>query len=119
MNEPIAPLPTLLPASLPDRKAYAAIGGITVLVIGFLFVLIYGHDPAGEPPGWVVRLPMLDALFNGLSATFVAAGVLAIRARRPRLHAGLIAAGLFFSALFLSIFFQKPGYHFRFDIVSR
>jgi putative membrane protein len=104
------PIPSLLPDSLRDRTAYAVIGGTTALVLGFLFWLIYLNAPTGEVPIWTRRLPGLNAVFNGLSAGLVVAGVVAIRARRPRLHMGLIAGGLAFSALFLVSYILHHAY---------
>lgn len=98
----VEPTPQPVPrARVPDALAYSLIGGTTLLILGFLFWLIYVKVPAGAAPAWTHQLPMLNAGFNGLSAALVVAGVLAIRCGRPRLHAGLIAGGLAFSALFL------------------
>lgn len=103
-------LPVWLPSALRDRTAYAIMGGLTTGILSFLFWLIYVNAPSGTPPEWTHRLPALNAILNGLSAGLVVAGVVAIRARRPRLHAGLITSGLMVSALFLISYIIHHAY---------
>lgn len=49
----------------------------------------------------ISQLPALNALLNGLSALFLAAGFLAIRARRVPVHRALMLSAFVTSTLFL------------------
>ena len=55
-------------------------------------------------------LPIVNALLNGLSATFLFAGYIVIRQGRQRVHRQLMIAAFVTSALFLACYLVYHGY---------
>jgi putative membrane protein len=82
------------------RPAIAAIVAISAAVTLFLFWLIYIH-PAAAGSTQYAFLPALNAVFNGLAATALAAGYTFIRARRVQAHRAAMITAFAFSTLFL------------------
>ncbi len=80
------------------RAAFLASGA----VFAFLLYSLYFRPAAASVPEWTAGLPSLNAAFNAAAATLVCLGVLAIRAGRRRLHAGLLIAALVCGAGFLA-----------------
>jgi putative membrane protein len=82
-------------------RAFAALNAaVTVSALGFLFWLVYFHEPPAAG-GSVKTLPGMSALFNAITASLLIAGRLAIRRGERRLHQHLMIAALVSSALFL------------------
>ena len=102
---------TPLPTTISDGKAYAVIGTGSSAMIGFLLWLLYIHSATGIAPSWTHSLPTWNAVCNGLSSIFIFSAIVAIRRRRPRLHAGLISIALAFSVLFLLSYIAYHTYH--------
>lgn len=83
---------------------------VSTAALGFLFWLIYFHEPsqAGEQPS---SLPALNALLNSIAAALLVSGRLAIRAGRRPLHARLMLSALVASALFLASYVAYHASH--------
>ncbi len=73
---------------------------ISVVAIGFLVWLVYGHE-GPDAGGSSKTLPALNATFNATAACLMALGLRAIRAGRRRTHQQLMTAAFAASALFL------------------
>lgn len=84
-----------------ERRAFAVIGALSVLVLSFLFWLLYFREGAAEVPPWVSRLPVLNAGLNFTSAVLLVAGFVAIRVRKRELHMKLMLSAVGVSGLFL------------------
>ena len=87
--------------ALNDKMVFAAIGSLSLVVIGFLFWLVYLKEASGQVPQAYRILPALNAAFNAAAACCLVAGFAAIRRGARSLHAGLMLTALGLSALFL------------------
>ncbi len=88
--------------TLDNRTALAAIGTVSLAAIGFLFWLIYFNEGVGsDTPDPVRFLPAVNASLNGLSASFLVAGFVAIRRGRIDRHRMAMVAAFVSSSLFL------------------
>lgn len=97
--------------SVSPRAAAPIIGAVSAVLLGILFVVIYGHRPAEAAPGWVAFLPGLNATLNATSACFL---VLAYRAARRRAfaeHANMMLRALASSSLFLVSYLVYHSVH--------
>ena len=75
--------------------------GLSALIVGFLFWLLYFRgEAAAPPPAVVAQLPALNAGLNSLAAAFLVMGFLAVRRRDYRRHMRWMLAALACSALF-------------------
>ncbi|WP_197439684.1 DUF420 domain-containing protein [Calycomorphotria hydatis] len=63
-------------------------------------------------PDWVMALPAVNASLNGLATILLAAGFVAIKAKRPTLHRNLMYSAFAVSILFLACYLT---YHFALD----
>ena len=90
-----APLEIAGLKSLSTLKALALTFGISVVVVGFLFWLLYFRTGSGTPPAQSLRhLPALNAALNGLSSVLLVLGFLAVRRRQYRRHMQFMLAAL-------------------------
>ena len=64
----------------------------------------------------ITDLPALNATLNGIAATFLLSGWVAIKRGRERTHKKLMLAAVFTSALFLVSYLT---YHFKTEAVTR
>lgn len=87
------------PAS--SRNALVIILGLSLLILGFLFWLIYFREGAENTPTWIYDLPALNSLFNTISACCVVAGIVCIKTGRRKGHILSMIGALAASALFL------------------
>ncbi len=94
-----------------ERRAFTAIGVLSVAVLAYLFWLLYARAGSSEPPPWTASLPALNAALNGTSAVLLASGFLAIRRRRRGLHMKLMLAALFVASIFLASYVVYHHYH--------
>jgi putative membrane protein len=87
-------------STLSPRLFAVVTGVVSTAALGFLFWLIYFHEPSqtSQAPS---ALPALNALLNSIAAALLVSGRLAIRSGRRSLHARLMLAALGASALFL------------------
>ena len=74
--------------------------GLGALVCGFLVWLVYFKGASAERSALVAKLPAVNASLNGLSATFLVTGYVAIRRGNWRRHMRWMFAALATSALF-------------------
>lgn len=82
------------------RPAIALILAASLAASLFLFWLIYIHPAAGSNSEYAF-LPALNAICNGLAATFLCIGFTFIRARRVVAHRRSMITAFVFSTLFL------------------
>lgn len=95
-----------------DRRAVAAILGLSVAILAFLFWLIYFQEPpATASTGPASRLPAFNALCNGISATCVVAGLLFIYRGRRTAHALAMMGATLASVLFLAGYIAYHNAH--------
>ena len=95
-----------------QTKAFAIIGILSALVIGFLFWLIYfktGSDV--NSTGWVSQLPAVNAFFNTLTATLLINGYIAIKWNNVSLHKILMIMASISSACFLVSYITYHNFH--------
>ena len=93
-----------------SSKAIAPAIGISVVILGFLFWLIYFQKPAESDATWIAMLPNLIASFNALSACCLTVGLIAIKRGYRRLHIGMMISATLSSALFLVTYIVKHTY---------
>jgi len=87
--------------SISTARALLLTFGLSALIVGFLFWLLYFRGEAvAPPPAVVASLPAVNASLNSLSAVFLVCGYHAIRRRNYRRHMRLMFAALGSSALF-------------------
>lgn len=94
-----------------DRRAFAAIAALSVLVLAYLLWLLYGREGASEPPSWTSSLPAINAVLNGSSSVLLVLGFLAIRSGRRELHMKLMLGAVLVACLFLSSYVLYHHYH--------
>src|SRR5688572_31652124 len=98
-----APLEIAGLKSLSTLKALVLTFGISALVVGFLFWLLYFRTGSATPPAEALRnLPALNACLNGLSCVFLVLGYRAIRRRQYRRHMQYMLAALATSTIFFA-----------------
>lgn len=83
-----------------DRLALAVIGLLSLAVVGLVGLLLVVRAP-GDDAAAVAALPALNAMLNGASAVCLAAGWIAIRARRVGVHRACMLGACALSAAFL------------------
>lgn len=95
------------------KTARTAIFIASALALALLVLVIYGHGRTtlAEEPSWVRVLPVMDALFNALSATLLVLAFVAVRRRRLTLHARLMLGALASSACFLVSYLVYHSLH--------
>ena len=84
-----------------DRSFFVFNGVVSVLALSFIAYILMLRE--ADSPGGVdlTFLPAVNAMLNALSATFLAAGWVAIRRRNIRLHKRLMVTAFATSAVFL------------------
>ena len=87
--------------SLSTGRALLLTFGLSALIVGFLFWLLYfrGHA-AAPPPALVSQLPTVNAALNSLATVFLICGYVAVRRGLWRRHMRFMLAALACSALF-------------------
>jgi putative membrane protein len=97
--------------ALGTGKALLLTFGISALVVGCLFWLLYFRTGSGEPPAEALRnLPALNAALNGLSSVFLVAGLLAVKRGDYRRHMRFMLAALATSTLFFASYVTYHHY---------
>jgi putative membrane protein len=92
-------------------KALGVIVAISVGVLAFLFWLIYFKPRGITSPAFVDHLAAVNATLNGISATLLCLGLMAVKARKYELHLKLMFAALGSSALFLISYVVYHTFH--------
>ena len=95
-----------------DRVFAVGAGLATVAVMWFLVWLVYFN--AGQPEHAAAGssvLPKVSASLNALSASLIAAALVAVRKRKYRLHAGLMLSAVVTSACFLANYVYYHLHH--------
>lgn len=93
-----------------SSRAIAPAIGISAVILGFLFWLIYFQKPAESDATWITILPNLIASFNALAACCLTVGLIAIKRGYRRLHIGMMISATLSSALFLVTYIVKYIY---------
>jgi putative membrane protein len=97
--------------SLSTAKALLLTFGISALVVGFLFWLLYFRTGSAIPPSEALRqLPALNAGLNGLSSVFLVVGYVAVRRREYGRHMRFMLAALAASTLFFASYVTYHHY---------
>ena len=106
-----APLEIAGLKSLGTVKALVLTFGVSVVVVGFLFWLLYFRTGSGTPPSPALRhLPALNAALNGLSALLLVGGYLSVRRRAYRRHMRFMLAALVTSTVFFASYVTYHHY---------
>jgi len=84
-----------------ERRALAAIGGLSLAIVLVVGYLLLGHRPEPGTSALVAALPLLNACLNATSAVLLSAGWLFIRTRRVAAHKTCMVSALVVSILFL------------------
>jgi putative membrane protein len=90
------------------RKPIYAIIALSVCAAIFIIWLDYFKGRSAEP-GWVIKLPTADAIFNSISAICLVLGYINIRRGNRRTHMKFMLGAVASSALFL---FSYITYHY-------
>ena len=104
-------MPTAVSPRSSTRPAVAAILAISAAASLFLFWLIYVHPAADAANARFAFLPALNAIFNGLAATFLLIGFTFIRARKIAAHRASMITAFAFSTLFLFSYIAHHALH--------
>jgi putative membrane protein len=103
--------PANKPASFPAGIAIGAIIAVSALAAAFLFWLVYAHQ---APDAYAMRLrflPVLNGLFNGLSAIALVVGFSFIKRKRIAAHRASMLTAFGFSTLFLISYITNHWLH--------
>ena len=94
-----------------QRGAFAVIGVLSAVVVGFLFWLLYFRPPSAEAPAFVGSLPALNASLNFTSSVLLLLGFLAIRRGNRARHMKLMVSALAVSGMFLTSYVIYHHFH--------
>jgi putative membrane protein len=94
-----------------DRRAFALIGAVSLVLLGYLIWLLYFRPGSGSPPSWTSSLPALNAALNFTSAVLLLSGFAAIQSGRRELHLRLMLAAFSLAAVFLASYVVYHHYH--------
>lgn len=94
-----------------DTRVFLAIGAATIVIVGFLMWLIYGHASPSQVPGWAASLPAVNATLNASSALCLVFGFLAIRRGDRGRHRSFMLSALGLSGLFLVSYVVYHHFH--------
>lgn len=83
-----------------DRSLALVVSIVSAVAVAALAWILYLHEPAGDASA-LAFMPMVNAIFNTLSAAAIVMGIVAIKSKRPTLHRALMMTALGSSALFL------------------
>jgi putative membrane protein len=93
-----------------SSKAIAPVIGISAVILGFLFWLIYFQTPAESDASWLSKVPTLIASFNALSACCLTIGLVAIKRGHRKTHIAMMISATTSSALFLVCYIIRHHY---------
>ena len=93
------------------RNATLAIVAVSIGAAVFLLWLVYGRNIPAEYEHRLMFLPALNAVFNGLSATALAAGFAFILRRKLTAHRNAMLTAFVFSSLFLVSYITNHYLH--------
>jgi putative membrane protein len=99
------------PAAFPAGIAIGAILAVSALASAFLFWLVYAHH---APDAYNMRLrflPVLNGLFNGLSAIALIVGFRFIKRKQIAAHRASMLTAFAFSTLFLISYITNHWLH--------
>ena len=111
MTQPVAQVQIRALRRIGMGQALGAIFVISAAVLAFLFWLIYFKPAAGQSSRVVSVLPAVNAVLNGLSATFLVLAFVAVRRRRYARHASFIFAAVASSTLFFISYITYHHFH--------
>jgi len=94
MSETVVPSENL-------RPIIFRILALSAVAFGFLLWLLYFRGDHTADPDALSFLPAVNAALNGLAATCITAGVIAIKSGRKRLHVTFMITALTLSVVFL------------------
>ena len=85
-----------------DNSVVLSLILISIFTFLGLLWLIYFQKPLASDSAFLVKLPSFNALMNGLSATCIVAGVLAIKKQDTLIHKRCMLMAFLFSTFFLT-----------------
>ena len=91
-------------------KAIVPVFGISVVLLGFLFWLIYFQTPVESDANWIGKLPTVIASLNALSACCLGIGIVAIKRGLKKTHIAMMISATCSSALFLVFYIIRHLY---------
>jgi putative membrane protein len=101
MNSPVK-------AELSARPPWLLLVAMSACIAAFLLWLIYFH-PIGTQPGWLHVMPVVNCVFNSISAVCLVLGYRAIKRRDWRVHKRFMLTAASSSAAFLVTY---VAYHY-------
>jgi putative membrane protein len=94
-----------------DRMVIGWILAVSFAAVAFLFWLIYIRQTPAEYHEAFAMLPAVNAVLNSISTLCLAAGYIAIRKLKIRLHMSLMVSAFATSTLFLVTYIVYHGVH--------
>ncbi len=100
------------------RPIVARILALSAAAFLFLLWLLFFRVAAEPDPGALSFLPATNALLNGLAATCIVCGFIAIKSGRRRLHMTLMITAVCLSVVFLASYITYHTIHGNTDFVT-
>ena len=83
------------------RRAIFSILVLTLLIIAFLLWILFSKNNSENIIPWTVHLPLVNTIFNALTAFFLITGFLAIKRRQIKRHIRMMCSAAITAFLFL------------------
>lgn len=94
------------------KKDLSLVATVSLVAIGFLLWLIYYRNPTEAISHPVVEaLPLVNAILNSLSASFLVVGIIHIKNKRKESHERMMKLAFVSSALFLISYIAYHYFH--------
>ena len=94
-----------------NRRALAAIVGVSGAAVGFILWMVYLRQGMGAGTGTTSILPAINATFNAVSAACIVMAVIAIRRGLRRQHVSWMLGAVAASTLFLVTYIAYHWLH--------
>jgi putative membrane protein len=94
-----------------EKKTYFAIVLISLTIFLFLAWLIYVKPVARTDSVFIYSLPILNAILNTLTSSFLVAGIIFVKKKKIDLHKKMMIAATTTSAFFLISYITYHHFH--------